>query len=208
MDKGDKNELFRQIEKHLLEDEKPSIYIKTLLKERSFNEYPFSFISDLQDVDQNPKYHPEGNVFNHTMMVIDEGAKVRDKSNDKRVLMWSLFLHDVGKKSTTKMRKGRLTSYNHDTVGKKLAQEFLNYFDQSKEDIMKVSSLVRWHMQSLFVSKNSRFKNISDMIKDVDKNEIVLVALADRMGRGKITEDDVKQTLDDIEKFRLALNEE
>lgn len=59
-------------------------------------------IGDLQDVEQNPKYHPEGNVFIHTMMVIDEGAINREKSNDKRAFMWSLLLHDVGKNQLQK----------------------------------------------------------------------------------------------------------
>ena len=158
-------EIFFEIENHLLNDGKPSIYLSNKVKEGDFDKYPLSMIKDLISVDQNPKYHPEGNVFIHTMMVVDEGAIVRDKSKDKRAFMWALLLHDIGKKPTTKLRKGRLTSYNHDIVGAKMSKEFLKYFNQDDVFINKVTSLVRWHMQILFVTKDSSFKNIKKCLK-------------------------------------------
>ncbi len=63
--------IFLDIEDHLLNDRKPSLYLKELLNDGTFSKYPFSVIGDLKAVEQNPKYHPEGNVFNHTMMVVD-----------------------------------------------------------------------------------------------------------------------------------------
>ena len=157
-------EIFLNIEKHLLNDEKPSSYLEEALKAHMFDMYPFSMIKDLQDVDQNPKFHPEGNVFIHTMMVVDEGAKNRERSNDKRVFMWALLLHDIGKKPTTKVRKGRLTSYDHDIVGADMTRDFLTYFHEEESFITEVKALVRWHMQSLFVTKNLKFQNISNML--------------------------------------------
>lgn len=198
-------EIFLEIEKHLLNDDKPSLFLKKLADEKLLNNYPFSMIGDLQDVEQNPKYHPEGNVFIHTMMVIDEGAINREKSNDKRAFMWSLLLHDVGKKTTTKMRRGRLTSYDHDRVGKDMAEKFLEYFNQDKNFVDKVIGLVRWHMQSLFVIKDSRFQNIDEMLKDVDVNEIVLVALADRLGRGNLDNFAREETINEINCFEEKL---
>lgn len=204
--KGNEKEIFLQIENHILNDKKPSIYLTGLLKEGLLNDYPFSIIGDLKSVNQNPKYHPEGDVFTHTMMVIDEGAKERDRSHSKRAFMWGLLLHDVGKKPTTKMRKGRLTSYDHDKAGKNLAREFLEYFDEDESFIDEVVGLVRWHMQSLFVTKDSRFQDIDSMLEDVDVNEIVLVALADRLGRGGINKNERNNTISDINKFEDKLN--
>ena len=198
-------EIFLEIEKHLLNDDKPSLFLKKLADEKLLNNYPFSMIGDLQDVEQNPKYHPEGNVFIHTMMVIDEGAINREKSNDKRAFMWSLLLQDVGKKPTTKMRRGRLTSYDHDRVGKDMAEKFLEYFNQDNNFVDKVIGLVRWHMQSLFVIKDSRFQNIDEMLKDVDVNEIVLVALADRLGRGNLDNFAREETINEINCFEEKL---
>ena len=206
MNKKDK-EIFLDIENHLLNDKKPSLYLEKLLKDGVLDKYPFSVIGDLKTVEQNPKYHPEGNVFNHTMMVVDEGAQNREKSHNKRAFMWTLLLHDIGKKPTTKMRKGKLTSYNHDTVGKEMARKFLEYFNEDEGFIEEVTGLVKWHMQSLFVAKNSRFKNVGEMLNDVDKNEIVLVAMADRLGRGRQSKIEREETMNDIRKFEKVIND-
>lgn len=200
-------EIFFEIEKHLLNDERPSAYFEKISNTQEFNQYPFSMIRELQGVNQNPKFHSEGNVFIHTMMVIDEGAKVRSKSIDKRIFMWALLLHDIGKKPTTKYRKGKLTSYNHDTVGANMAREFLMYFNEEETFIKNVEALVRWHMQSLFVNKDFRFQNISDMVKEVNINEIVLVCLCDRLGRGSLNDEDIKETKIQIRRFEQKIKE-
>jgi len=199
-------ETFFKIEKHLLNDDKPSIYLDELLKYGELDKYPLSMIKDLQGVDQNPKFHPEGNVFIHTMMVVDEGAKNREKSNDKRAFMWALLLHDIGKKPTTKMRKGRLTSYNHESVGADMTREFLTYFNEEESFISKVTALVRWHMQSLFVTKNMKFQNIRNMLEDVDINEIVLVSLSDRLGRGNLDSTEINNTQIEINNFEEKIS--
>ena len=199
-------EIFLNIEEHLLNDDKPSAYIQEALKTHLLDKYPFLMIKDLEEVGQNPKFHPEGNVFIHTMMVIDEGAKNRDKSEDKRAFMWALLLHDIGKKPTTKLRKGRLTSYNHDIVGAGMAEEFLNYFNEKESFIREVRGLVRWHMQSLFVTKDMKFQNIGDMLKDVNINEIVLVSLSDRLGRGNLDYKEIEDTRVQIKKYKEKLS--
>lgn len=199
-------EIFLDIEQHLLNDNKPSNYLEEALKNHLLDNYPFSMIKDLQEVDQNPKYHPEGNVFIHTMMVVDEGAKYREKSRDKRVFMWSLLLHDIGKKPTTKLRKGRLTSYNHDIVGADMTVKFLEHFNENEAFIEEVRGLVRWHMQSLFVTKDMKFQNIGDMLKDVNINEIVLVSLSDRLGRGNLDYKEIEDTRVQIRKYKEKLS--
>ena len=62
-------------------------------------------------------------------------------------------------------------------------------------------------MQSLFVAKNSRFKNVGEMLNDVDKNEIVLVAMADRLGRGRQSKIEREETMNDIRKFEKVIND-
>lgn len=199
-------EIFYNIEKHLLNDERPSIFLKEALNGRSLDDYPFSMIKDLQEVGQNPKYHPEGNVFIHTMMVLDEGAKNRGKSKSKRAFMWALLLHDIGKKPTTKIRKGKLTSYNHDIVGADMTVKFLKYFNENEKFINEVRGLVRWHMQSLFITKDMKFQNIDDMLQEVDINEIFLVSLSDRLGRGNLNYREIDDTRAEMNKFREKIS--
>lgn len=195
-------ELFKEIEMHLLQDEKPSIYLNKILNEGKLDEYPLNFIRGLKDIEQNLKHHPEGHVWNHLMLVIDEGANNRDKSGDKRVFMWGLLLHDIGKLKTTKLRKGRWTSYDHDKVGADMAREFLEFFNQDYEFIDKVSSVVRWHMQSLFVNNKLPFGDIKSMLKEIDVEEIALISLSDRMGRGEMDQLKRGETKEAIENFR------
>ncbi|WP_105177691.1 MULTISPECIES: HDIG domain-containing metalloprotein [Clostridium] len=202
----EEKKIFLEIEKHLLNDEKPSLFLNEELHKGSFDKYPLSMIKDLREVPQNPKYHPEGNVFIHTMMVVDEGAKRREISNDKRIFMWTLLLHDIGKKPTTKMRKGRLISYDHDKVGAEMAEEFLNYFNENKDFVDYVRKLIRWHMQSLFVVKNTRFQDIEGILRDISVDDIALVSLCDRLGRGGLDDSLIEQTKNDIEFFKKVLN--
>lgn len=195
-------ELFLEIEQHLLNDNKPSIYLEETLRSSRLDNYPFLMIKELEEVEQNPKFHPEGNVFIHTMMVIDEGAKVRERSLNKRAFMWALLLHDIGKKPTTKIRKGKLTSYNHDIVGADMAREFLSYFNEEKNFIQEVIALVRWHMQSLFVTKNLKYQNVDSMLEEVNIKDIVLVSLSDRLGRGNLKFDEIRETEKQISIFK------
>jgi len=199
-------DIFLNIEKHLLNDEKPSIYFEEGLRIDMLDNYPLSMIKELQDVPQNPKFHSEGNVFIHTMMVIDEGAKIRERSTDKRSFMWALLLHDIGKKPTTKLRKGKLTSYDHDIVGADMTRQFLTYFNEDESFINKVTALVRWHMQSLFVTKNLKFQNVSGMLEEVDANEISLISISDRLGRGSLDYKEIKNTIIEVNKFKEKIS--
>ena len=103
--------------------------------------------------------------------------------------MWAALLHDLGKASSTRMRKGRITSYDHDKLGEKLAEKFLKEFTTDEEFIRRVGKLVRWHMQILFVVKGLPFADIKKMSAEVSIQEVALLGLCDRLGRGNMTRD-------------------
>lgn len=176
-------ELFEIIETHLLNDETPSRFFNSIIDDVSYQIYPLDMIFKLKSVEQSPTHHPEGNVWNHTMLVVDEAAKLKKQSKDKRVFMWAALLHDIGKYSTTKIKKGRITAYDHDKAGAILVEKFLGEFTDDKRFIYNVSSLVRWHMQILFVVNDLPFANISEMKKQADVNEVALLGKCDRLGR-------------------------
>ncbi len=180
--------IFDEFQKHLTEDPKPSVYFRAMEESGEFNSFPLTLLSDMKKTGQNPVHHPEGNVWNHTLLVVDNAAVVREQSEDPAVLMWSALLHDIGKPPTTKVRKGKLTSYDHDKVGERLSREFLKAYTDDENFILKVSKMVRWHMQVLMVTKNLPFANIKAMVKEVPLNEIALLAMCDRLGRGQVTE--------------------
>lgn len=176
-------DLFQKINVHLIEDEKPSLFLNEVSENKLFKQHPFVMLYNLKKTEQSAKYHPEGNVWNHTMLVLDVAAKVKDKSSDKSAFMWAALLHDIGKPATTKYHKGRIVSYDHDKMGAILAKKFLSEFIDNDEFINKVAALVRWHMQILFVVKSLRFAEIEKMKIESDVYEIALLGYCDRMGR-------------------------
>lgn len=176
-------QLFDTLNNHLITDDSPSEYLSELLKESAFKEYPFSILHQLQFVEQSPIYHPEGNVWNHTLLVVDEAAKRKAASHNPSALMWAALLHDIGKPSTTKVRHGKITSYNHEKVGAHLANEFLSLFIDDHLFIEHVCSLILFHMQILFVVKSLPYANIPDMKQQSNIHEIALLGLCDRLGR-------------------------
>lgn len=198
-----KQEIFDEFDRHLMEDREPSMYFKELVKNGLFpNEHPFKMLSDLIDTPQSPEYHPEGSVWNHTMLVVDRAAERKDKSEDPHVFMWSALLHDIGKAPTTKIKKGRITSYDHDKWSKKMAVEFLRDFTDDVDFIDKVSKMVRWHMQLLFVVKNLPFAETERMVQEVSIDEMALLSLCDRLGRGNMTEDKVEEEKENLRIFK------
>ncbi len=201
----DNNELFNTIEYHLINDDKPSQFINTLSETEEFLKYPMTMLEKLKSTEQSPTYHPEGNVWNHTMLVLDNAAKVKNKSSDIRVFMWAALLHDVGKADTTKVRRGRITSYDHDKVGAKLSEKFLNQFTNDSKFIKKVSSLVRWHMQILFVVKDMPFADIKSMKSQTSVKDVALLGLCDRLGR--LTDEKQKEVEEEnVRNFLIKCN--
>ena len=191
-------ELFNKVDKILTDSMKPSEDIMRLIESREFDKEPFNQIKKLDEIEQNPKYHPEGSVLKHILLVVDEASKVKDKSKDKRAFMWGALLHDIGKLTTTRIRKNRITSYNHDFEGEKLATEFLDKLTDDKQFILNVSKYVKWHMQPLFFDKNLPFFKPKDMLNDVEYKEIALISYCDRLGRGGMTPD-----IKELEKGRI-----
>jgi putative nucleotidyltransferase with HDIG domain len=194
----DKQSMFQEIGIHLLEDEHPSIYLNELSSNILFQQYPFSMIKRLEKAEQSPIHHPEGSAWNHTMLVVDEAANKKSKSKNPTIFMWAALLHDIGKPDTTRNRKGKITSYEHDSVGAVLAKEFLEYFSCNTEFTLQVVNLVRYHMHILYVLKDLPFGNIKEMKNRVDIHELALLGFCDRLGRvGK----NVKEEEDNIALF-------
>lgn len=178
--------LLYEINNHILLDEQPSIFLNSIVNTNIFKKYPFNMLYKLKETEQSPIYHPEGNAWNHTMLVVDEAAKLRNKSRDERVFMWAALLHDIGKAETTKNKKGKITAYNHETVGADLCVKFLQEFTTDDTFIQKVKGLVRWHMQILHVVKDMPFADIKSMKEETDIREVALLGFCDRMGRTNV----------------------
>lgn len=200
-----KTDLYQEITDHLLGDEKPSEYIKSLSNQKELQGPPFHALWELKKVEQSKKYHPEGSVWNHTMLVLDEAAKVREQSKHPAAFMWAVLLHDIGKPPTRRVRKGRITTYDHDIEGEKISAEFLRYFDLEEDFIKEVTALVRYHMHMLYVLKDLPYGDMRGLLEKVDIEDMALLCRCDRLGRTGVSRDEVEE---DYQKFLKILMKE
>ena len=106
--------VYNEFSKALL-TEKPSIFFD-VLKQANVLDVHFKEIYDLIGAEQPPKYHPEGDSYNHTMIVLD---KVAEKTNELEI-RFSALVHDLGKGTTPKEEYPH--HFNHEKSGAELVK--------------------------------------------------------------------------------------
>ena len=175
-----KERVFSELEKGLLKSIKPSIFFEILDKMNQLD-YWFKELKQLQNVPQNPKYHQEGNVYIHTMMVIDQGKNYCFQSLNPYAFMLSCLVHDYGKILATNIIDGEIHSYNHEILGVDIAKEFLTRITNNREITAYVLNSVRYHMMpTSYAKQKSRIKKTNKMFDLViDKVGIILLSISD-----------------------------
>jgi poly(A) polymerase len=114
--------------------------------------YVLPELGELRTTPQNPKYHPEGSVYIHTLGLLRQLTK-----GCSVTLALAALLHDIGKPATFDLDKeGQPTFHGHEDVGAIMTNEILHRLKFPTEIIQKVQILVAEHM---------RFRVIEDMRK-------------------------------------------
>jgi tRNA nucleotidyltransferase (CCA-adding enzyme) len=112
--------VFGEIEKLLLKARRPSLGL-ALLKAWGMLKAVAPELLPLEATPQDPAWHPEGDVWVHTLQVVDEAAGLLDGLGDDRPRRLSVMLgalcHDLGKPSTTRFEDGRIRSRGHEEAG-------------------------------------------------------------------------------------------
>lgn len=112
--------VFGEIEKLLLKARRPSLGL-ALLKAWGMLPVIAPELLPLETTPQDPGWHPEGDVWTHTLQVVDAAAALRDDLGDDRprqlALMLGALCHDLGKASTTRFENGRIRSLGHEEAG-------------------------------------------------------------------------------------------
>jgi poly(A) polymerase len=99
-------------------------------------------IDRMHGVEQPPQYHPEGDVFVHTMLLLEKLWP-----HCSRTLAWGVLLHDVGKPSTFRVAPDRIRFDGHVEVGVRMAEEICRRLHFSGEDTEQIVALVANHMR-------------------------------------------------------------
>ena len=98
-------------------------------------------ISRMKGVEQPPQFHPEGDVFVHTMLLLEKLS-----AGCSRTLAWGALLHDVGKPPTFRVAD-RIRFDGHVDVGVKMAAEICRRLRFSNDDTSQILALVDNHMR-------------------------------------------------------------
>ncbi len=147
------------------------------------------YLYNLTKTHQRPDYHPEGDVFEHTMLVLDVGALMKQKADDPLSFMWSCLLHDIGKPLVTTSEG---SAPYHSPKG---VEVFKNVkLIQSKKQRAYIETMIMYHMNLMVMSRKNapdhRYLRILKMIEGkVSLNDLILISCADKLGRGKVTYD-------------------
>ena len=128
-----------------------------LLDELEVLEHILPEISIMKGVEQPPQFHPEGDVFKHTMGLLAQLEKGCDP-----MLAWACLLHDVGKPKTF-TNIDRIRFNGHDVVGATMTVDTLRRLKFSNDEIELIVNLVRNHMRWFQVEK----MNVSTLKKFV-----------------------------------------
>lgn len=178
-----KERIYEEFKKFLLKAEKPSIAF-VYLKEFGLLNY-FTELKALVSCVQDEIYHPEGDVWIHTLMCLDEMAKLRVNYEKKDLLlMLAILCHDLGKPYCTKEINGRITSYKHESLGLEPSVSFLNKLCDEKKLIEEVCTLVKYHLIPFaFFLNNPSAKAIKRLAMKVNIEDLCKVCLADCLGR-------------------------
>lgn len=192
--------LFEEFRKLLVKGREPSLGLAFLRETRLLRFFPE--LEAMIDVPQDPVWHPEGDVWVHTLMVVDRAAELREEldaalAEDAEAFMFAALCHDLGKPGTTEEIDGRIRSRGHDQSGIEPTESLLARLRASTVLVRKTSALVADHLApALLVEQGATPKAYRRLARKLGAAGVSMrllerVARADHLGR--TTEDALRR---------------
>jgi poly(A) polymerase len=110
-------------------------------------------VESLRGIEQPPAFHPEGDVWEHTLRMLNLLPAGEGVKNDSR-LAWGILLHDVGKANTGSVDDSGIHFYGHVREGEIIAEALMRRLRFSRSDMETILALIHYHML---------FMNVADM---------------------------------------------
>ena len=182
--------IWGELEKLLLQAARPSIGFALALDLGAIDRL-FPELRPLVGCEQEPEWHPEGDVWTHTLMVIDQTRALNGDVDRPRLitLMLGAVCHDLGKPPTTAVIDGRIRSLDHEQAGVEPALALLDRLNVRSIDGFdvrgQVIGLVAHHLKPGMFHKAG---NVGDgafrrLAQKVDLELLARLARADCLGR-------------------------
>ena len=183
--------IWGEMEKLLLQAERPSVGFEWLQKLGALD-HLFPELGGLIGVRQDPEWHPEGDVFIHTLLTVDRARElIDDLAYPKQVtVMLAAVAHDFGKRTTTEFLDGRWRSRGHEEAGVAPTKDLLdrlNIHTLEGYDVRnQVIALVREHLKpGEFYKKQDEVGDgaFRRLARKCELDLLYRVARADSLGR-------------------------
>ena len=170
-----------ELRKALLKADKPSVFFESLAEMEQLDCW-FPEILALRGVEQDPRFHPEGDVWVHTMQVLDRAAELREKTSAPYAFMLLALLHDVGKPAVTQIIDGRIHAYGHESAGLEAAEAFLGRITGDRSVKSYVINMIPLHMKpNMEAFSRASVKSTNRMFDAAAAPEdLIYFAIADR----------------------------
>jgi len=195
-----------EFEKLLLLSRQPSRGIRWLAKIGRLADI-LPEVYQLCGVPQEQAWHPEGDVFEHSMQALDAAACVQQPTDyEMLVLRYAALCHDLGKALTTKCEGGVWRSIGHEIVGAKLSRTLLHRICQKLDLIDDVALLVRHHMAPVLFVKgeagSAAYKRLAkSLMPRMNLQMLAQLACADHQGRNPLSHEPLKIVSDQVKIF-------
>ena len=182
--------IWGELEKLLLKARKPSIGF-ALARELGVIARVMPELTPLAGCPQEPEWHPEGDVWTHTLMVIDKARELNDDLDRPRLItvMLGAIAHDLGKPATTAFVDGRIRSLDHEQAGVAPALALLDRLNIHTIDGFpvrdQVAGLVAQHLKPGMFYKSPSVGDAAfrRLAQKVDLELLARLARADCLGR-------------------------
>lgn len=184
IDRLSKERIEGELKKALLKSQRPSMFFEVLRKMNKLSPW-FEEVKALIGVPQNINYHKEGDVWTHTMMVLDAAAVFRDKTAEPFAFMLSALAHDLGKPASTTVANGITHSYGHESLGIEPAERLVKRISGEKMLRRYVLNMVQNHMKPNVYARNDAPVKKTNRLFDssVSSRDLIYLALSDGMGK-------------------------
>ncbi|MCH8475399.1 MAG: HD domain-containing protein [Opitutales bacterium] len=178
----------------------------------------FPLLQKMRETEQDPVWHPEGDVFTHTAHALDSLVQQEEWKKAepirRRYLFFAVLLHDCGKTITTHraQKSGRevIVSPGHDKDGIPLARTFLSELRAPHLVFTQVSPLIGAHMIPMHYQGKpsaSAVRRLSTRLSPVGIKDLLCVVKADRGGRPPLPEgkhEDLQLILDAADELKVS----
>ena len=164
----------------------PDVFFDVLRRADALKPW-FGELAALIGVPQPPRYHPEGDAYTHSMLVLHAAAQKKARALRPEAFVFAALTHDLGKAvSTARGEDGEWHACGHENTGVPLTRAMLGRLGVNREIIAYCENMCRLHMRAHVCYYRRAETGETNLLFDesVCPNDLALLAVCDTLGKG------------------------